>query len=58
MREGRNERKREEEFRDKKREERKYSKKGASRKMSLVKSLKCTLAFMVFFHLFQTSTQA
>ena len=36
MREGRNERKREEEFRDAKREERKYSKKGASRKMSLV----------------------
>ena len=36
MREGRNERKREGEFRDKKREERKYSKKGASRKMSLV----------------------
>ena len=36
MREGRNERKREGEFRDKKREERKYSKKRASRKMSLV----------------------
>ena len=36
MREGRNERKSEKEFRAKKREERKYSKKGASRKMSLV----------------------
>ena len=36
MRQGRNERKREEEFRDKKREERKYSEKGASRKMILV----------------------
>ena len=36
MRKGRNERKREKEFRDKKREERKYSKQGACRKMSLV----------------------
>ena len=36
MREGRNERKREEEFRDKKREEIKYGEKRASRKMSLV----------------------
>ena len=36
MREGRNERKREGEFRGKKREERKFSKKGASRKTSLV----------------------
>ena len=56
-REGCNESKREEEFRDKKREERKYSNKGASRKISLVESFKCTLAFMVSFHLFQTSTQ-
>ena len=36
MREGRNERKSEEEFRDKKREERKYSKKGASIKLNRV----------------------
>ena len=36
MREGRNERNREGEFRVKKREERKYSKKGARRKVSLV----------------------
>ena len=36
MREGRNEMKREEEFRDKKREERKYSKKGAIRTIWLL----------------------
>ena len=36
MRDGRYERKREKEFRDKMREERKYSKKGGSRKMSVV----------------------
>ena len=53
MREGRNESKREEEFRDKKREERKNSKTTDE----TGKSLKCTLAFMVSFHLFQTSTQ-
>ena len=35
MREGRNERKREGEFKDKKIHERKYSKKGDNRKMSL-----------------------
>ena len=57
MREGRNGRKREEEFRDKKKEERKYSKKGANRKVGLVKSFNYTLAFMVSCHLFQTSTK-
>ena len=36
IREGRNERTREEELRDMKREERKYSKQGPSRNMSLV----------------------
>ena len=43
MRDGRNERKREEELRDKKRGDRKYSKKGASRKMSLVNLLNALL---------------